>query len=292
MSPIPVDIDTSRPIIRVRGLVNRFGDQVVHEELDLDVHPGEILGVVGGSGTGKSVLMRSILGLRTPNEGQIEVRGVDARSQDPGVRRLIERSSGVLFQDGALFSSLTVGENVQVPLKEYHRDLPDSLLYELALLKVKLAGLSAEAVNKLPSQLSGGMRKRAGLARALALDPPLLFLDEPTAGLDPIGAAAFDRLIRTLQEALGLTVFLITHDLDTLYAICDQVAVLADRKVVACAPLAEVEQLDHPWVQEYFHGPRARAAQTGRDRHQANLAADASAAADTLQGTSRPMETR
>lgn len=274
---VPVDIDPSRPIIRVQGLVNRFGDQVVHEGLDLDVHPGEILGVVGGSGTGKSVLMRSILGLRAPNEGQIEVRGVDARSTDPGVRRLIERSTGVLFQDGALFSSLTVGENVQVPLKEYHRDLPDSLLYELALLKVKLAGLSADAVNKLPSQLSGGMRKRAGLARALALDPPLLFLDEPTAGLDPIGAAAFDRLIRTLQQALGLTVFLITHDLDTLYAICDRVAVLADRRVVACAPLAQVEQLDHPWVQEYFHGPRARAAQTGRDRALASTAASADA---------------
>jgi len=170
----------------------------------------------------------------------------------------------VLFQDGALFSSLTVGENVQVPLKEYHRDLTDTLRYELALLKVKLAGLPADALDKLPSQLSGGMRKRAGLARALALDPPLLFLDEPTAGLDPIGAAAFDRLIRTLQQALGLTVFLITHDLDTLYAICDRIAVLADRKLVACAPIDEVERVEHPWVQEYFHGPRARAAQVAK----------------------------
>ena len=249
------------PIVRVRGLVNRFGEQVVHDGLDLDVMPGEILGVVGGSGTGKSVLMRSILGLRVPNEGEIEVRGIDARSDDPELRRQIERSTGVLFQDGALFSSLTVGENVQVPLKEHHRDLPDSLRYELALLKVKLAGLPADAIDKLPSQLSGGMRKRAGLARALALDPPLLFLDEPTAGLDPIGAAAFDRLIRTLQEALGLTVFLITHDLDTLYAICDRIAVLADRKVIACATREEIEQVDHPWVQDYFHGPRARAAQ-------------------------------
>jgi len=246
--------------IRVRGLVNRFGSQTVHEGLDLDVRRGEILGVVGGSGTGKSVLMRSILGLRVPDEGQIEVLGRDARADDAESRLHIERNTGVLFQDGALFSSLSVGENVQVPLKEHHRELPERWHYELALLKVKLAGLPADAINKLPSQLSGGMRKRAGLARALALDPPLLFLDEPTAGLDPIGAAAFDRLIKTLQEALGLTVFLITHDLDTLYAICDRVAVIADRKVVANAPLPEIETLDHPWIQEYFHGPRARAA--------------------------------
>ncbi len=246
--------------IRVRGLVNRFGSQVVHEDLDLDVRRGEILGVVGGSGTGKSVLMRSILGLRKPDAGQMEVLGIDARSDNPADRLQIERHTGVLFQDGALFSSLTVGENVQVPLKEHHPELNERWHYELALLKVKLAGLPADAINKLPSQLSGGMRKRAGLARALALDPPLLFLDEPTAGLDPIGAAAFDHLIKTLQEALGLTVFLITHDLDTLYAICDRVAVLADRKVVACAPLPEIEQLDHPWIRDYFHGPRARAA--------------------------------
>lgn len=260
-APAPDDTvcDDAGLAIRVRGLTNRFGSQVVHDGLDLDVRRGEILGVVGGSGTGKSVLMRSILGLRVPDEGRIEVLGVDARSGDPADRLHIERNTGVLFQDGALFSSLTVGENVQVPLKEHHRELPDRWHYELALLKVKLAGLPADAINKLPSQLSGGMRKRAGLARALALDPPLLFLDEPTAGLDPIGAAAFDRLIKTLQEALGLTVFLITHDLDTLYAICDRVAVLADRRVVANAPLHEIEQLDHPWIQEYFHGPRARA---------------------------------
>ncbi len=247
-------------VVSVRGLVNRFGAQTVHDGLDLEVRRGEILGVVGGSGTGKSVLMRSILGLRQPDAGQIEVLGVDTRSNAAANQQHIERNTGVLFQDGALFSSLTVGENVQVPLKEYHPELPDSWRYELALLKVKLAGLPADAISKLPAQLSGGMRKRAGLARALALDPPLLFLDEPTAGLDPIGAAAFDRLIRTLQEALGLTVFLITHDLDTLYAICDRVAVLADRKVVAVGPLAEIEQFDHPWVREYFHGPRARAA--------------------------------
>ena len=251
-------------IISVRGLVNRFGEQVVHDGLDLDVRRGEIIGVVGGSGTGKSVLMRSILGLRRPNAGSIEVLGVDARADDADSRLHIERNTGVLFQDGALFSSLTVGENVQVPLKEHSPELPDGLRYELALLKVKLAGLPADAIDKLPSQLSGGMRKRAGLARALALDPPLLFLDEPTAGLDPIGANAFDHLIRTLQQALGLTVFLITHDLDTLYAICDRVAVLADRKVVAVGPLQEIERLDHPWVREYFNGPRGRAARDAK----------------------------
>jgi phospholipid/cholesterol/gamma-HCH transport system ATP-binding protein len=252
--------------IRVRGLTNRFGSQTVHDGLDLDVRRGEILGVVGGSGTGKSVLMRSILGLRHPDAGEIEVLGVDARSDNRADRLHIERNTGVLFQDGALFSSMTVGENVQVPLKEHHGELPERWHYELALLKVKLAGLPADAINKLPSQLSGGMRKRAGLARALALDPPLLFLDEPTAGLDPIGAAAFDRLIKTLQEALGLTVLLITHDLDTLYAICDRVAVIADRKVVANAPLPEIERLDHPWIQEYFHGPRARAARDAKQK--------------------------
>ena len=254
------DPHQSQPIITVRGLRNTFGEQVIHEDLNLDVCRGEILGVVGGSGTGKSVLMRSILGLRRPNAGRIEVLGVDARSEEDRDRQVIERNTGVLFQDGALFSSLTVGENVEVPLKEQHPDLPDSLRYELALLKVKLAGLPANALAKLPSQLSGGMRKRAGLARALALDPPLLFLDEPTAGLDPIGAAAFDTLILTLQRALGLTVFLVTHDLDTLYEICDRVAVLADKRVVINAPIEEVERFDHPWVQEYFHGPRARAA--------------------------------
>ncbi|MDR2871418.1 MAG: ABC transporter ATP-binding protein [Xanthomonadaceae bacterium] len=251
-------------VVRIRGLVNRFGKQVVHDGLDLDVRRGEILGIVGGSGTGKSVLMRSVLGLRPPNAGDISVLGVNARSERSQDRLQIERNTGVLFQDGALFSSLTVGENVQVPLKEHHPELPGSWRYELALLKVKLAGLPADAIGKLPAELSGGMRKRAGLARALALDPPLLFLDEPTAGLDPIGAAAFDHLIGTLREALGLTVFLITHDLDTLYTICDRVAVLADRKVIVTAPLPEVERFDHPWVQEYFHGPRARAAQNAK----------------------------
>ena len=249
-------------LIKVTGLVNRFGEQVVHDHLDLDVRRGEIQGIVGGSGTGKSVLMRSILGLQTPQEGEIRVLGFDPRSGRDADRRGIETHTGVLFQDGALFSSLTVGENVEEPLKEHHPALSNGLRYELALLKVKLSGLPADAFDKLPSQLSGGMRKRAGLARALALDPPLLFLDEPTAGLDPIGAAAFDELILALRAALGLTVFLITHDLDTLYTICDRVAVLADHKVLVNAPLVEVEAFDHPWVQEYFHGPRARAAKS------------------------------
>lgn len=246
--------------MQVDGLVNRFGQQIVHDGLDLQVLRGEILGIVGGSGTGKSVLMRSILGLHRPTAGHIQVLGVSVPPGPGQDRQHIPRHTGVLFQDGALFSSLTVGENVQVPLKEHYPDLDGRWLHELALLKVQLAGLPASAMAKLPSQLSGGMRKRAGLARALALDPPLLFLDEPTAGLDPIGAAAFDRLILTLQQALGLTVVLITHDLDTLYAICNRVAVLADKRVIACAPLAEIERHDHPWIQDYFHGPRARAA--------------------------------
>ena len=255
------------PILRVRGLTNSFGDQVVHRDLDLDVQPGEIIGVVGGSGTGKSVLMRAILGLRPPQGGQIHVLGVDALNSSPRERLAIERNSGVLYQNGALFSSLTVSENVMVPLKEHHGELPLDLIQDLAMLKIRLAGLPDNAADKYPAQLSGGMVKRAALARALALDPAILFLDEPTAGLDPISAAAFDQLILTLQRALGLTVFLITHDLDTLYTICNRVAVLADGKVLVAAPLSEVEKYDHPWVQEYFHGPRGRAAQSAQESH-------------------------
>lgn len=250
--------------ITVRGLRNSFGDQVVHDNLDLDVKRGEIIGVVGGSGTGKSVLMRSILALRRPQAGRIEVFGLDVYSEDSKARHKIETNTGVLYQNGALFSSLTVEENVAVPLKEHYGELPDALVHELCMLKIRLSGLSDEASSKYPSQLSGGMRKRAGIARALALDPALLFLDEPTAGLDPIGAAAFDQLIRTLQQALGLTVFLITHDLDTLYTICDRVAVIADKKVLINAPIKDVEKFEHPWVQEYFHGPRGRAAQSAQ----------------------------
>ncbi|MFO7764352.1 MAG: ATP-binding cassette domain-containing protein [Wenzhouxiangellaceae bacterium] len=246
-------------VIRIRGLDNRFGSNIVHQDLDLDVRRGEILAVVGGSGSGKSVLMRSILGLLRPHGGRVEV--FDQRlTETEDAQRIISRRAGVLFQDGALFSSLSVLENVEVPLKSHRPDLPGQLRRDLARSKIQLSGLSASASSKFPSELSGGMRKRVALARALALEPELLFLDEPTAGLDPIGAAEFDRLLRTLQRALGFTVFLITHDLDTLYAICDRVAVIADRKILAAGPLDEIEQLDHEWVREYFHGPRARAA--------------------------------
>ena len=211
----------SHPVV-VRGLVNRFGDQAVHEDLSLTVNRGEILGV--------------------------------------------RNRWGVLFQGGALFSTLTVGENVEVPLKQFYPDLDPELMHEIARYKVMLSGLPEDAVSKYPAELSGGMKKRAGLARALALDPELLFLDEPTAGLDPIGAAAFDRLTRELKETLGLTVFLITHDLDTLYEICDRVAVLADKKVIAVGTIPELLETDHPWIEEYFNGPRGRAAQASKKR--------------------------
>lgn len=246
------------PVIKVRGLVNRFGTQTVHDGLELDVLPGEILGVVGGSGTGKSVLMRSIIGLQYPTEGTIEVFGQKI-SQETTQNPDLARRWGVLFQGGALFSGMTVAENIQVPIREY-LDLSTQLMDEIASYKVSMVGLPPYAGPKFPSELSGGMVKRAALARALALDPGLLFLDEPTAGLDPISAAAFDTLIRTLAETMQLTVFLITHDLDTLYTTCDRVAVLADKKVLAVDKIPELEKLDHPWVQEYFLGPRGRSA--------------------------------
>ena len=247
-------------VIRVRDLTNRFGDQVVHEGLDLDVRRGEILGVVGGSGTGKSVLMRSIIGLQTPAGGEIEVLGEDMVDRTEDEAKNIRRRWGILFQNGALFSTLTVAENIEVPIREYFPYLKPPLLDEIASYKIAMSGLGPDAGPKFPAELSGGMVKRAGLARALALDPELLFLDEPTAGLDPIAAAAFDELIRSLQKRLDLTVFLITHDLDTLYAICDRVAVIADRKVIAVGTIPELLALDHPWMQEYFNGPRGRAA--------------------------------
>ncbi len=248
--------------IKIRGLVNAFGEQVVHDGIDLDVKRGEILGVVGGSGTGKSVLMRSIIGLQRPVSGDIEVFGQDMtdESEDDAEALDIRRRWGVLFQAGALFSTLTVAENIQVPLREFYPELDPALRDEIASYKVTLVGLPAEAGPKYPAELSGGMRKRAGLARALSLDPALLFLDEPTAGLDPIGAAAFDKLILDLRDTLGLTVFLITHDLDTLHAICDRIAVLADKKIVAVGTIDELTHLDQPWIQEYFNGPRGRAA--------------------------------
>ena len=250
-------------IIEVRGLRNSFGTQVVHEKLDLDVRRGEILGVVGGSGTGKSVLMRSIIGLQVPDAGEVTVFGEPMIGRDEEEAKHVRRRWGILFQGGALFSTLTVAENVQVPIREYFPAIDQKLLDEIASYKIVMSGLSPEAGPKYPAELSGGMKKRAGIARALALDPELLFLDEPTAGLDPIGAAAFDQLIRELQKALGLTVFLITHDLDTLYAICDRVAVLADRKVVAIGTIPELLALDHEWIQEYFRGPRGRVAAQG-----------------------------
>ena len=252
-------LDDDGPAIEVRGLRSQFGDHVVHDNLDLTVERGEVLGVVGGSGTGKSVLLNSIIGLRRPDAGKVKVLGQDIQHASRRRWSEIERCWGVLFQQGALFSNLTVRENVAAPMHE-HTNLPRRVIDELADLKIALVGLRSGAGDLKPSELSGGMRKRAGLARALALDPELLFLDEPTAGLDPIGAAAFDELIRDLSDSLDLTVFMITHDLDTLYSITDRVAVLADKHVVEVAPVAELERSQHPWIQEYFLGPRGRAA--------------------------------
>jgi phospholipid/cholesterol/gamma-HCH transport system ATP-binding protein len=252
--------DTAPPIL-VTGLRTAFGETVIHDQLDLRVDRSEILGVVGGSGTGKSVLLNTILGLKRPDGGTIEIFGRDVHV--PGGQQEVARRAGVMFQQGALFSALTVQENVEAPLLE-HTALPLGFVHRLAALKIRLAGLPERAGLLSPSELSGGMRKRAGIARAIALDPDILFLDEPTAGLDPIGASEFDQLIRDLRDALGLTVFMITHDLDTLYEICDRVAVLADRKVIAVAPVAELEGSDHPWIRRYFQGPRGRAA---REKH-------------------------
>jgi phospholipid/cholesterol/gamma-HCH transport system ATP-binding protein len=249
--------------ICIEGLRNSFGDQLVHEDLNLHVKKGEILGVVGGSGTGKSVLMRSIIGLQTPDAGEVTVFGEPMIGREPDEALAIRRRWGVLFQGGALFSTLTVAENVQVPLREYYPHMPQWLRDEIAAYKIGMSGLPLDAGPKYPAELSGGMKKRAGLARALAMDPELLFLDEPTAGLDPIGAAAFDEQTRSLQQTLGLTVFLITHDLDTLYAICDRVAVLADKHVIAVGTIDELLATDHPWIQDYFNGPRGRAAHAG-----------------------------
>jgi phospholipid/cholesterol/gamma-HCH transport system ATP-binding protein len=257
--------DAPENIIEIRGLTNSFGDQVVHEDLNLEVRRGEILGVVGGSGTGKSVLMRSIIGLQRPDTGEVTVFGEPILDRDDQALQGIRKRWGILFQGAALFSTLTVAENVEVPLREFYSRLSDKLLDEIAAYKIVMVGLPADSGPKYPAELSGGMKKRAGIARALALDPELLFLDEPTAGLDPIGASAFDQLIRDLSKRLGLTVFLITHDLDTLYAICDRVAVLADRKVIAVGTIPELLALDHEWIQEYFRGPRGRAAEEANE---------------------------
>jgi phospholipid/cholesterol/gamma-HCH transport system ATP-binding protein len=246
-------------VIEVQGLRTQFGDHVVHEGLDLDVRRGEILGVVGGSGTGKSVLLRTIAGLNRPAAGDVKVLGTDVFTDDQDARAALEARWGVMFQDGALFSSLTVRENVEVPMHSVV-ELDRGIARALADLRISMVGLPYLAGDKYPSELSGGMRKRAGLARALALDPEIVFLDEPTAGLDPIGAAEFDELIRGLSRSLGLTVFLVTHDLDTLHAVCDRIAVLAERKVLVTGTMRDMLSVDHPWVRAYFHGPRARAA--------------------------------
>jgi phospholipid/cholesterol/gamma-HCH transport system ATP-binding protein len=249
----------SESIIRVRGLVNRFGAETVHDDLDLDVRRGEVIGIVGGSGSGKSVLLRTIVGLNRPAAGKVEVFGRDVWAIEDVQLRELERRWGVLFQDGALFSSLTVAQNIEVPIKE-HFDIPLGLMDELSAVKVRMVGLPEDAGVKYPAQLSGGMRKRAGLARALALDPEIVFLDEPTSGLDPIAAGAFDELIRDLKTSLGLTVFMVTHDLDSLFAICDRVAVLVDKKI-RVGTLEQLLKDNHPWIHAYFHGPRGRAVQ-------------------------------
>lgn len=251
-------------VIEVEGVRTQFGTKVIHEDISFAVQRGEVIGLVGGSGTGKSVLLRTIIGLNRPTAGHIRVLDVDMIKASPAARTSVQRRCGVLFQDGALFSSLTVLENVEVPLREHSRLTP-ALRRDLAMAKMLLAGLPADAAGKHPSELSGGMRKRAGLARALALDPDILFLDEPTAGLDPIGAAHFDSLIGSLRRALGLTVVMVTHDLDSLFAICDRIAVLVDRRV-RTGTIEAMLRDQQPWIHEYFWGPRGRAAQTARDR--------------------------
>ena len=251
--------DDAELVIEVKGLVTRFGDHTVHDGVDLAVRKGEVFGLVGGSGAGKTVLLNSLIGLREPDEGEVKVFGIDPNHASDADRHTLESRWGVLFQSGALFSALSVRDNVGAPLREHTR-LPHALIDDLADMKIALSGLPPIAGDLKPAELSGGMRKRAGLARALALDAELLFLDEPTAGLDPIGAEQFDVLIRNLSASLGLTVFMITHDLDSLYALCDRVAVIADKKVVACAPIPELEKSEHPWIREYFLGPRGRAA--------------------------------
>jgi phospholipid/cholesterol/gamma-HCH transport system ATP-binding protein len=268
------------PIIEVKGLRNSFGEQPVHEALDLTVRRGEILGIVGGSGTGKSVLMRSVIGLQQPEAGEIRVLGESIIGRDEAELQGIRKRWGILFQGAALFSTLTVAENVQVPLREFYPRLSERLLDEIAAYKIVMVGLPPDAGPKYPAELSGGMRKRAGIARALALDPELLFLDEPTAGLDPIGASAFDQLVVDLRERLGLTVFLITHDLDTLYTVCDRVAVLAERKVIAVGTIPELLALDHEWIQEYFRGARGRAAEGAVEAEAEARAAESNEGAD------------
>jgi len=250
-------------VIEVRDVVAGFGEHIVLDHVDLDVYRGEVLGFVGGSGAGKSVLMRTIIGLLPKREGHIKVLGVDMAAASDADRRAIERRWGILFQQGALFSSLTVRENLQFPVREY-LNLSQQLLDELAVAKLEMVGLDASVCEKFPAELSGGMTKRVALARALALDPEIVFLDEPTSGLDPIGAGEFDTLIGTLQRTLGLTVFMVTHDLDSLHTVCDRIAVLADGKVIAAGTMETMLASTHPWLRAYFHGKRARVGEASR----------------------------
>jgi phospholipid/cholesterol/gamma-HCH transport system ATP-binding protein len=249
--------DAQSLIVSVRGLVNRFGAQTVHNGLDVDIRSGEIFGIVGGSGSGKSVLLRSILGLQRPKAGTVEIEGRDITRLSANELRTVKRSYGVTFQHGALFTSLTVAQNIELPIAEFF-DLEEETLAALAEMRIRMVGLPADAASKFPAQLSGGMIKRAALARALALEPRLLFLDEPTSGLDPISAAAFDELILYLQKNLHLTVVMITHDLDTIMRTCNRVGVIVDARMIVDT-LDGILQNEHPWIHEYFHGPRARA---------------------------------
>lgn len=265
-------------IISVRNLSVGFGERIINKDLNLDVYRGEILGVVGASGTGKSVLLRTIIGLVPKRAGTVEVFGQDFAALNEEQRRMVERRWGILFQQGALFSALTVKQNIQLPMREY-LDMSERLLDELAILKIEMVGLKPEAADKFPSELSGGMIKRAALARALALDPEIVFLDEPTSGLDPISAGEFDELIATLQKTLGLTVFMVTHDLDSLKSVCDRIAAIGEGKVLETGPMETMLASNHPWLRSYFHGARSfKGVRSSREQRHGNGRAQAGSA--------------